>query len=228
MGRTASLSALTTRRTHSLCRSFAKPRALQVGEQFLARLKAFARIAGKHSIQNQFEFRGHVGIEQARGLVLPDVLETHDFAMIVAGKRHLSRDEMVKKHAKAVDIRSLGGRFAAEQFWRHEYGVPERLDAFSATSPRSSMPAPKSVRRIRPPSSLIAFWVFTSRWMTPARCTAARARQSSMPMSDASRCAAVYSWPPSNCGGITNDSVDPTLEVMEKNCSASAKRLPSS
>ena len=48
------------------------------------------------------------------------------------------------------------------------------------------------------------------------------------PISEAARCSGVYSLPASSCGGITSDSVDPTLAAIEKNCSASAKRAPSS
>ncbi len=51
-------------------------------------------------------------------------------------------------------------------------------------------PAPKSISTIRPPASRITFCALMSRCTRPALCTAATARQTSMPISAAS-------WPPS-------------------------------
>ena len=52
--------------------------------------------------------------------------------------------------------------------------------------PRSCV-SPKSISRIRPPSSRITLPALISRWRNPAACTAPTARQTSMPTSAASR-----------------------------------------
>ena len=58
--------------------------------------------------------------------------------------------------------------------------------AASAAGVASSVPAPKSMSTVRPPSSRITFCALMSRWTRPRPCTAASAWQRSTPIGVAS------------------------------------------
>ena len=72
-------------------------------------------------------------------------------------------------------------------------GVPASAALVCSAAAMRSSPAPRSMTTIRPPTSRITFCALMSRWSSPALCTAATDRHTSMPMSVAS-CAPKGPW----------------------------------
>ena len=84
----------------------------------------------------------------------------------------------------------------------------------------SSALSPKSISRMRPPSSRITFSALMSRCSSPARCTALNARATSSPISAASRA------PNVPCSPTSADSVLPRTKSVQKPTRPSCRSIP--
>ena len=113
---------------------------------------------------------------------VPDACAARSSCEIRALDRVLRRQQVEQHDADGVDVARDRRRLPEQQLRRHVGGRAARISSVPC-----SCVSPKSIRRIRPPSSRITLPALMSRWRNPAACTAPAARQTSMPTSAASR-----------------------------------------